>query len=139
MSTRIFESQAGCGVILCNARLSRVVCKTLGITGPSHSMPAASSIVTVTIKTPSLIPKALPKGQHCPHGEFVLICLFLQTMSHQRADELVLSVSVFPEPRRSWVHDGCSVNTDCSSSWGHAHIPSANPRGHLQMDMPAAS
>lgn len=32
---------------------------------------------------------------------FSFVCLFLQTMNHQRVDELVLSISMLPEPRRS--------------------------------------
>ena len=57
---------------------------------------------------------------------FSFVCLFLQTTDHQRVDELVPSISMFPEPK-SWGNDGCSVKIDYSSGWGHSPPTSPQP------------
>ena len=58
---------------------------------------------------------------------FSFVCLLLQTMNHQRLDELVASTSMLPEPRRSWGNDGCSVTIYCSRGWGRSPPTSPQP------------
>lgn len=74
---------------------------------------------------------------------FSFVCLFLQTTDHQRVDELVLSISVFPKPK-SWGNDGCSVkidysspptspqpNPEATSRWAGQLLPKPQPMGVL--------